>query len=181
MSLWLQRLGVELTGYALLPPTVPSLFEEGRVGEGMHSIIGDIRDLTALQDALKVAQPEIVIHMAAQPLVRYSYSNPVETYQTNVMGTVHLLEAVRQLAAQQKLLCARFLSLNGRQRILNRSDGIGFVELEFFHGSLRLFVYKLRFARCDRFLLQFGSELLSNIILGCGAAQGCFQDQRSLG
>ena len=97
MSLWLQRLGAELTGYALLPPTVPSLFEEGRVGEGMHSIIGDIRDLTALQDALKVAQPEIVIHMAAQPLVRYSYSNPVETYQTNVMGTVHLLEAVRHV------------------------------------------------------------------------------------
>ena len=97
MSLWLQRLGAELTGYALLPPTVPSLFEEGRVGEGMHSIIGDIRDLSALQDALKVAQPEIVIHMAAQPLVRYSYSNPVETYQTNVMGTVHLLEAVRHV------------------------------------------------------------------------------------
>jgi CDP-glucose 4,6-dehydratase len=95
MSLWLQSLGAELTGFALQPPTQPSLFEEAQVGNGMRSIIGDIRDLATLQQALQAAQPEIVIHMAAQPLVRYSYQNPVETYSTNVMGTVHLLEAVR--------------------------------------------------------------------------------------
>jgi CDP-glucose 4,6-dehydratase len=95
MSLWLQSLGAELTGFALPPPTQPSLFEEAQVGKGMRSIIGDIRDLATLQQALQAAQPEIVIHMAAQPLVRYSYQNPVETYSTNVMGTVHLLEAVR--------------------------------------------------------------------------------------
>lgn len=95
MSLWLQSLGAELTGFALQPPTQPSLFEEARVSEGMRSIVGDVRDQAALQHAMRAAQPEIVIHMAAQPLVRYSYQNPVETYATNVMGTVHLLEAVR--------------------------------------------------------------------------------------
>jgi CDP-glucose 4,6-dehydratase len=71
------------------------LFDAARVGENMHSIIADIRDLPTLQQSLQRAAPEIVIHMAAQPLVRYSYQNPVETYSTNVMGTVHVLEAVR--------------------------------------------------------------------------------------
>jgi len=93
LSLWLQSLGVELTGYALKPPTNPSLFEKANVGEGMLSIIGDIRDLELLKSSMQEAAPEIVIHMAAQPLVRYSYENPVETYSTNVMGTVNMLEA----------------------------------------------------------------------------------------
>jgi CDP-glucose 4,6-dehydratase len=95
LSLWLQSLGAEVTGYALNPPTNPSLFEVAKVAEGMKSIIGDIRDLEALQNAIQNASPEVVIHMAAQPLVRYSYANPVETYATNVMGSVHLLEALR--------------------------------------------------------------------------------------
>ena len=95
MSLWLQSLGAELTGYALKPPTNPSLFEEARVADGMHSIEGDIRDLPHLKQAMQDAKPEIVMHMAAQSLVRFSYQNPVETYATNVMGTVHMLEAVR--------------------------------------------------------------------------------------
>ncbi len=95
MSLWLQSLGVELTGFALQPPTQPSLFDEARIGQGMRSIIGDIRNLAYLQKSMQECKPEIVIHMAAQPLVRYSYDNPVETYATNVMGAVHLLEAVR--------------------------------------------------------------------------------------
>lgn len=96
LSLWLQDLGAQVTGFALNPPTTPSMFEVAEVGQGMTSIIGDIRDPRALSDALCGADPEIVIHMAAQPLVRYSYGNPVETYATNVMGTVHLLEAVRR-------------------------------------------------------------------------------------
>ena len=95
LSLWLQSLGAELTGFALQAPTQPNLFEAAQVAVGMRSLIGDIRDLPALQQALQPAKPEIVIHMAAQPLVRYSYQNPVETYATNVMGTVHVLEAVR--------------------------------------------------------------------------------------
>jgi CDP-glucose 4,6-dehydratase len=95
MSLWLQSLDAELTGFSLRPPTQPSLFDEASVAKGMRSIIGDIRDLACLQKTMQECQPEIVFHMAAQPLVRYSYDNPVETYATNVMGTVHLLEAVR--------------------------------------------------------------------------------------
>ena len=96
LSIWLQQLGADVTGYALNPPTNPSLFEVAKVGEGMRSIIADIRDAEALARAMREARPDIVIHMAAQPLVRYSYEAPVETYATNVMGTVHLLEAVRQ-------------------------------------------------------------------------------------
>ena len=96
LCLWLQELGADVTGYALQPPTTPSLFDVAQVGQGMHSIIGDIRDGTALAGAMQAAEPDIVIHMAAQPLVRYSYIEPVETYSTNVMGTVHLLEAVRK-------------------------------------------------------------------------------------
>lgn len=95
LTLWLRQLGAEVTGYALAPNTRPSLFELARVGEGITSHIADIRDLPTLQAALQQARPDIVIHMAAQPLVRESYRSPVETYATNVMGAVHLLEAVR--------------------------------------------------------------------------------------
>ncbi len=98
LSLWLQAMGARVTGFALTPPTSPSLFEVARVADGMTSIIGDIRDAAALKDALVAADPEIVLHMAAQPLVRASYDDPVGTYATNVMGTVHLLEAVRAAA-----------------------------------------------------------------------------------
>ena len=95
LSLWLQQQGADVTGYALEAPTTPSLFEVAGVARGMVSIIGDVRDGEALKRAMAQARPEIVIHMAAQPLVRYSYVNPVETYATNVMGVVNLLEAVR--------------------------------------------------------------------------------------
>ena len=95
LSLWLQQLGAQVTGYALDAPTDPSLFDVARVGAGMQSVHGDVRDLPTLMRAMQAAKPEIVIHMAAQSLVRLSYDTPVETYATNVMGTVHLLEAVR--------------------------------------------------------------------------------------
>ena len=95
LSLWLQSMSAHVVGYALSPPTNPSMFEVAEVGKGMTSVIGDILDLAKLQAVFAEHQTEIVIHMAAQPLVRYSYQNPVETYATNVMGTVHLLEAVR--------------------------------------------------------------------------------------
>lgn len=97
LSIWLQTMGVDLTGYALAPPTQPSLFEMARVSDDMTSIIGDIRDLSHLKQAIADFKPEIIIHMAAQPLVRQSYEDPVTTYQTNVMGTVNLLETVRQV------------------------------------------------------------------------------------
>ncbi len=96
MSLWLQRMGAEVTGFALAPPSDPALYDVAEVAKGMTSIIGDIRDREALETAVVQANPEIVIHMAAQALVRASYDDPVGTYATNVMGTVHLLEAVRK-------------------------------------------------------------------------------------
>jgi len=95
LCLWLNALGAKVTGYALDPPTKPSLFELCVVKDIVHSTIADVRDNTALSQAMQKAQPEIVIHMAAQPLVRDSYKVPVETYSINVMGTVHLFEAVR--------------------------------------------------------------------------------------
>jgi CDP-glucose 4,6-dehydratase len=96
LCLWLQQLGSNVTGYALKPPTHPNLFEVAEIGEGMSSILGDIRDSRKLLSEMQQAKPEIVIHMAAQPLVRRSYLEPSETYATNVMGTVNLLEGVRQ-------------------------------------------------------------------------------------
>ena len=96
LALWLQSMGAQVHGYALAPPTDPSLFELARIAQTMASShTGDVRDLAHLQRVLTEVQPEIVFHMAAQPLVRLSYEQPVETYATNVMGTVHLLEAVR--------------------------------------------------------------------------------------
>lgn len=97
LCLWLASMGAEVHGYALPPPTNPSLFEVAGVGELLSSSeIADVRNLDALLEALQRTEPEVVFHLAAQPLVRHSYRAPVETYAVNVMGTVHLLEAVRQ-------------------------------------------------------------------------------------
>ena len=95
LSIWLDSLGAKVTGYALKPPTKPSLFELCRLELHMKSNIADIRDAAKVRKAMLAARPEIVIHMAAQPLVRESYRIPAETYETNVMGAVNLLEAVR--------------------------------------------------------------------------------------
>jgi CDP-glucose 4,6-dehydratase len=99
LALWLQRLGATVRGYALPPPTVPNLFELARVDSGMESIIADVRDAKRLANELSAFRPDIVIHMAAQALVRESYADPLGTYETNVIGTVALLEAVRKVAA----------------------------------------------------------------------------------
>lgn len=95
LSLWLQSMKAQVVGYALAPPTNPSLFDVADVGKNMTSIIGDIRDLERLLAVCTEHKPEIVFHLAAQPLVRRSYIDPVETYSTNMMGTVNVLEAVR--------------------------------------------------------------------------------------
>lgn len=91
----LKMLGAEVTGYALEPPTDPSLFELCHIREGMNSVVGDIRDFEHLKKVFDETKPEIVIHMAAQPIVRESYVNPRYTYEANVMGTVNVLECVR--------------------------------------------------------------------------------------
>jgi CDP-glucose 4,6-dehydratase len=96
LTLWLQSLGAEVTGLSLSPETTPNLFTRAQVDHGIASVFGDIRDPVLVRRAMSDAHPEIVIHMAAQPLVRYSYANPLETCATNVMGTVHVLEAVRK-------------------------------------------------------------------------------------
>jgi CDP-glucose 4,6-dehydratase len=95
LSLWLQSLGAEVTGFSDGVPTQPSLYELARVGAGMESVVGDVRDAGAVAGAVAGCKPEVVIHMAAQPLVRRSFAEPRATYETNVMGTVNLLEAVR--------------------------------------------------------------------------------------
>lgn len=104
LSLWLESMGAELCGIALDPPTSPSLFVEARVSQGMRSEIVDIRDEVNVRRLFQDFCPEIVIHMAAQPLVRFSYDEPVSTYATNVMGTVHVLEAARQTASVRAIV-----------------------------------------------------------------------------
>lgn len=97
LALWLQSLGAEVTGFALDPSTTPSLFELARVAEGLNDQRGDLRDLGALLELIAETQPEIVLHLAAQPLVREGYRDPLGTYSSNVMGTLNLLEAIRQV------------------------------------------------------------------------------------
>ncbi len=96
LALWLQQLAAEVTGIALKPASQPNLFEKADIANNMHSYTVDIRELSAVKQSFLKIQPDIVIHMAAQSLVRYSYENPVETYQSNVMGTLHVLEAMRE-------------------------------------------------------------------------------------
>ena len=97
-------LGAEVTGYAILPPTDPSIYELTGLSDRIHSVIGDVRDGEKLKNAMREAEPEIVLHLAAQPIVRESYRNPVYTYETNVMGTVHVLEAVRAVESVRSFL-----------------------------------------------------------------------------
>jgi len=104
LSLWLQSMGAAVTGYSNAVPTTPSLFELARVGEGMESLTGDVRDPEALAAALAGADPEVVIHMAAQPMVRRSFVEPRETYEVNVMGSINLFEAARAAAGVRVVL-----------------------------------------------------------------------------
>ncbi len=99
LTLWLQKLGAKVTGYSLRPPTQPNLFSLFRLEPLIQHVENDIRDLPGLTAAMQAAEPEIVLHLAAQSLVRHSYETPVETYATNIMGTVHVLEAIRHTAS----------------------------------------------------------------------------------
>ena len=105
---WLCRMlvnaGAIVTGYSLEAPTTPNLFALAELEDKMTSVIGDIRDLEALKKAFEVSKPEIVLHLAAQPIVRESYKNPVYTYETNVMGTVNVLECIRQTPSVKSFL-----------------------------------------------------------------------------
>ncbi|MGB8169438.1 MAG: CDP-glucose 4,6-dehydratase [Chthoniobacteraceae bacterium] len=102
---WLLLLGARVTGFSLPPPTEPALFEQLALSSRINHVLGDVRDLAAIGACVQAAQPDFVFHLAAQPLVRLSYREPVETYSTNVLGTVHLLEAVRCAARPCVVVC----------------------------------------------------------------------------
>lgn len=121
--------GASVTGYALEAPTNPSLFEICKLSDKMTSIIGDVRDLEHLQQVFESIQPEIVIHMAAQPIVRESYKNPVYTYDVNVMGTVNVLECVRKCASVKS-----FVNVTTDKVYLNREWVWGYRENEELNG-----------------------------------------------
>ncbi len=125
----LLQAGAQVTGYALEPPTDPSVFNLTNMGKRIQSIIGDIRDLPHLKKVFEEVQPEIVIHMAAQPIVRESYRNPVYTYETNVMGTVHVLECVRTCESVKS-----FLNVTTDKVYLNREWPWGYRENEELNG-----------------------------------------------
>ena len=105
LALWLHRLGAEVTGLSLPPPSEPSLFAAAGIAGLVDHRIGDIRDLAAVQAVVERARPEVIFHLAAQSLVRLSYDEPVETYATNVMGTVHLMEAARRTGGVDAFVC----------------------------------------------------------------------------
>ena len=121
--------GAIVTGYSLEPPTKPSLFEIAKIGDNITSIIGDIRDYNSLKKAFDNAQPEIVLHLAAQPIVRESYKNPAYTYETNVMGTVNILECVRNSDCVKS-----FLNVTTDKVYLNKEWSWGYRENEELDG-----------------------------------------------
>lgn len=123
LALWLQSLGAIIQGYALAAPTAPSLFSLARVAEGMGSSIGDIRDGDDVAARMRAFRPDIVIHMAAQPLVGSSYEDPVQTYATNVMGTIHVLEAARGIDSVRV-----FVNVTTDKCYENRERGLAFRE-----------------------------------------------------
>jgi CDP-glucose 4,6-dehydratase len=125
----LAKAGAEVTGYSLNPPTSPSLFEIAGVESEVHSIIGDIRDYAALKAAFDEAKPEIVLHLAAQPIVRDSYKDPVYTYETNVMGTVNILECIRNTSCVKS-----FLNVTTDKVYLNKEWVWGYRENEELDG-----------------------------------------------
>lgn len=125
----LLKAGAEVTGYALEPPTKPGIFELAGMGERIDSVTGDIRDLKSLQKEFDRVRPEIVIHMAAQPIVRESYNNPVYTYETNVMGTVHVLECIRNCESVRS-----FVNVTTDKVYLNREWPWAYRENEELNG-----------------------------------------------
>lgn len=125
----LKNAGATVTGYSLEPNTEPSLFELANIERGINSVIGDIRDEGLLYSAMSAAKPEIVLHLAAQPIVRDSYVHPRYTYETNVMGTVNVLECVRKCGTVRS-----FLNVTTDKVYLNRERAEGYTEDEQLDG-----------------------------------------------
>ena len=128
LSIWLKKLGVELIGFSKDIPTKPSLFELAKVSENMVSIIGDIRNFSVIQKIIQENQPEIIIHMAAQPLVRKSYEDPLETFSTNIMGTANLLESLKQSKKTRVVINVtsdKCYKNNGEENIFSENSPMG--------------------------------------------------------
>lgn len=125
----LVKVGAEVTGYSLKPPTQPSLFEVAKIEKDIHSVIGDVRNYDTLKEAFNYAKPEIVLHLAAQPIVRDSYKDPVYTYETNVMGTVNILECIRNSKCVKS-----FLNVTTDKVYLNKEWEWGYRENEELDG-----------------------------------------------
>jgi CDP-glucose 4,6-dehydratase len=129
LTLWLQRLGAQITGFSIDAPTRPSLFDEAGVAAGITHIRGDVRDAAAVHEAMRTCRPEIVLHLAAQALVRQSYADPVGTYATNVMGTVHVLDAARHVDSVRAVV-----NVTSDKCYENRETVRGYVESDALGG-----------------------------------------------
>ncbi len=129
-TIWLNQLGAEVFGYSLAPETSPNLFTEAAIGELVTDMEGDIRDFEALKTAFKEFQPELVLHLAAQPLVRRSYMIPRETFEVNAQGTANVLEAARQTPSVRGVLC-----ITTDKVYKNDDSGVPFVESDELGGS----------------------------------------------
>jgi len=125
LSLWLSRLGAHVTGYALQPLSRPNLFEVCVIDKHVTSVIADIRDRDTLKGIAAKARPEIIFHLAAQPLVRYSYKKPAETFETNIMGTVNLLEVCRRISSVRSVII-----VTSDKCYKNRNSNIGYKEVD---------------------------------------------------
>ncbi len=129
LSLWLTLMGAKVTGFALPPNTIPSMYSLADIESTIFfSQLGDIRDYQSLKSAMIAAAPDVVFHLAAQPLVKYSYQNPIETYQTNVMGTAHVLEAMRNIETIRAALIIttdKCYENNDKQTAYNEMDPMG--------------------------------------------------------
>jgi CDP-glucose 4,6-dehydratase len=175
---WLLSLGAEVHGYALRPPTKPSLFVQLRLAKRLAShVIGDVRDPSALSAALKASRPDFIFHLAAQPIVRYSYDHPVETFDTNVMGTVNLLEACRKLKKPCSVVC-----ITTDKVYENDDSGKAFVENDSLGGSdpysaskgaceIAIQSYRCSFFSSPDSLVRVASARAGNVIGGGDWAQ----------
>ena len=175
---WLLLLGAEVYGYALKPPTSPSLFNQMRLSKRIAShVIGDIRDKKAFSSAIKNAQPDFIFHLAAQPIVRYSYEYPLETFETNVMGTVNLLDACRKLKNPCVVVCVT------TDKVYENDDsGKAFTESDPLGGSdpysaskgaceIAIQSYRRSFYSSDDSFVRVASARAGNVIGGGDWAQ----------
>ena len=126
LALWLHMLGANVRGYALPAATTPSLWQAARLAELTPGTLADIRDSARVNAAVTAFQPDVVLHLAAQPLVRASYEAPADTYATNVMGTVHLLEAVRRCTSVRAVVVVTSDKCYDNRKLRNRSDQVFF-------------------------------------------------------